>query len=44
MNIILESPTACLLEKYGKHFFQDGLVSFELKMELKNSSFDCLFN
>ena len=35
MSIILESPTACLLEKYGLHCFQKGFVSFELGMELQ---------
>ena len=35
MSIILESPTACLLEKYGLHCFQKGFVSSELGMELQ---------
>ena len=39
MSIISEFPTECLLEKYGLHCFQNGLVSFELEMELKWSSF-----
>ena len=44
MNIILEFPNEYFLEKFDLHCFQKGFVSFELGMELKQSSFGCLLN